>query len=115
MSIRKVFAWIIVLVLASVACKAISIATSTTEPTASPVPPPTDTAVVVEPTPTQPPSPAESPTPGKGSPPVIQSVDLRQETSGNEMTVYQDISFQDADGDAIIWITSWYLPPQKAS
>jgi len=100
MSIRKVFAWIIVLVLMSVACKAISIATSTTEPTASPVPPPTDTAVVFESTPTQPPPPAESPTPGKGSPPVIQSVDLRQETSGNEMTVYQDISFQDADGDA---------------
>jgi hypothetical protein len=102
MCIRKLLAWITVLVLASLACQATSTIVNPTEPepTSTPIPPPTNTAVVVEPTATQPPPPTESPTPDRGSAPVIRSVDLRTETSGNEMTVYQDISFQDADGDA---------------
>ena len=101
---RKLFTWIIVLILTSVACQATSSVARPTEPTASPVPSPTDTAIAVEPTATQPPPPTELPTelptPDGGSAPAIQSVDLRPETSGNEMTVYQDILFQDADGDA---------------
>jgi hypothetical protein len=101
MSTRVLLASLVVLALPALACAGFRIVLTNPTPTAEPVP--TSTA---EPLPTaiMPTEQAAAiqlatPTTGINHVPVIKSVDLRPVTTNGNMTVYQDISFEDAMGD----------------
>ena len=51
-------------------------------------------------------SPSSAPTPALGTP-IITDVKLREETSENDLIIYQDVYFRDPDGDA--YYTDWQV------
>jgi hypothetical protein len=98
---RKFFVCIVVLALCTLSCQGVSVVKATLIPTAELASIPTDTPAPTATRPSEIPTavPQDRSTSADDHTPVISSVDLRSETSGGKMTVYQDIFFKDANAD----------------
>jgi len=103
---KRLYTCISVLVVSTFACTLFSRPEPTPTPmpavvTEAPLPTPvlTDTAQPPTATPTKEAPATPTPTTQQSVAPVIDSVDLEEQSSGGDMTVYQIIHFHDADGD----------------
>ena len=98
---KKGFVCVVVLAICTLSCQAIIAVQATPTPAAELAPIPTDTQAPTATRLSEPTNAVAQVTPSVeiDHTPVIQSVELRSETSAGKMTVYQDIFYKDTNAD----------------